>query len=286
VVVLKCLGLAEGNRFLDGNTGSATVGLAPNTELPFTGTHWLVVDVRGPTELVLKCLGHVEGNRFLDGNTALAATGLAPNTDRPFTGTRWEAIDTAPGFFHLRCLGDLEGPRFLDGNTSAGTVGLAPHTDPPFTGTRWEVLDLGPAALPDFLSFETGPIVFAEGIPVGGFAHLTVRRNGSFSFRGHFHNSGAVDFNVSMAWGLKDVGNQLFTFQTSGEMAGTFGPGSRDHDWNDEGNHEALAQRWTALAAGATTTWRAETDVDIFNVTNAMIGAAGLVIGVVALVVA
>ncbi|MER8188520.1 hypothetical protein [Kitasatospora sp. NPDC094015] len=41
-VVLTCLGNVKGPRLLDGRTGNGTVGLAPTTEAPFTGTRWQV----------------------------------------------------------------------------------------------------------------------------------------------------------------------------------------------------------------------------------------------------
>jgi hypothetical protein len=39
---LKCLGDIEGPPWLDGRTGDGTVGLAPNTDPPYTGTKWEV----------------------------------------------------------------------------------------------------------------------------------------------------------------------------------------------------------------------------------------------------
>jgi hypothetical protein len=45
IVILKCLGDIEGPRLLDGRTANATVGLAPTTEGPFTGTGWEVVPI-------------------------------------------------------------------------------------------------------------------------------------------------------------------------------------------------------------------------------------------------
>ena len=90
LVALKCLGNIEGPRFLDGRTGNGTVGLAANTDPPFTGTRWLVVGESTPGQVILKCLGNVDGPRFLDGRTGNGSVGLAPSTDAPFTGTRWE----------------------------------------------------------------------------------------------------------------------------------------------------------------------------------------------------
>ena len=42
IVTLKCLGDINGPRWLDGRTGNGTVGLAPRTDPPFTGTKWEV----------------------------------------------------------------------------------------------------------------------------------------------------------------------------------------------------------------------------------------------------
>jgi hypothetical protein len=36
----ECLGDLPGNRFLDGRTRDGTVGLAPSTDPPFSGTRW------------------------------------------------------------------------------------------------------------------------------------------------------------------------------------------------------------------------------------------------------
>ena len=42
IVALKCLATIEGARWLDGRTGDGSVGLAPTTDAPFTGTKWEV----------------------------------------------------------------------------------------------------------------------------------------------------------------------------------------------------------------------------------------------------
>ena len=91
---MKCLGDIEGPRWLDGRTADGTVGLAPNTNRPFTGTRWQVIQVgyNSPNIVVLKCLGDIEGPRWLDGRTAHGTVGAAPTTEPPFTGTKWEVI--------------------------------------------------------------------------------------------------------------------------------------------------------------------------------------------------
>jgi hypothetical protein len=42
VVILTCQGDIPGPRLLDGRTGDGSVGLAPSTEEPFSGTRWTV----------------------------------------------------------------------------------------------------------------------------------------------------------------------------------------------------------------------------------------------------
>ena len=134
-----CLGSVPGSRYLDGRTGNGTVGLALNSDVPFTGAMWKMLDA-GAGAFSLQSLGSVDGPRFLDGRTRDGSVGLAPNNNQPFTGARWEVIKLQGGVsFSLRCLGDVDGPRFLDGRTGNGTVGLAPNTDPPFSGTHWGI---------------------------------------------------------------------------------------------------------------------------------------------------
>jgi hypothetical protein len=160
IITLKCLGDKPGPRYLDGRTQDGTVGLAPNTNPPFTGTKWLVEYLNpnaGPDQywvynhIFLSCQGTGPGDaRYLDGRTQDGTVGLAPNTNPPFTGTRWHLEyhkdtnpDTYPshaGYF-LHCEGKEPGPRWLDGRTQDGTVGLAPdsNTYKGYTGTRWAI---------------------------------------------------------------------------------------------------------------------------------------------------
>ena len=96
-VALKCLGNVNGPRWLDGRTGNATVGLAPDLNKKFTGTKWSIVRA-GEGIIALKCQGVVDGPRWLDGRTGNGTVGLAPRTDPPFTGTKWE-VQVYPGIF-------------------------------------------------------------------------------------------------------------------------------------------------------------------------------------------
>jgi hypothetical protein len=135
---------ATQNTFLDGRTANATVGLAPNTNPPFTGTRWEAVKVLGtwPPQWWFFCRAnwprppgapyYEPGPRWLDGRTQNSTVGLAPSRGAPFTGTKWEvhhwvASGSLTNLVFLKCLGDVPGPRWLRGFPSRGadgTVGL------------------------------------------------------------------------------------------------------------------------------------------------------------------
>jgi len=144
---LECLGDKPGPRWLDGRTQDGTVGLAPNTQPPYTGTLWTVSVLSDYFNYyAFYCEGTGPGDaRLLDGRTQDRTVGLAPNTQPPYTGTKWHlttniADQPNPDFagYFLYCEGTGPGDaRWLDGRTDAGDVVLSPTTNKPFTGTRW-----------------------------------------------------------------------------------------------------------------------------------------------------
>jgi hypothetical protein len=123
------------NRFLDGVTQNCTVGLAPHTNPPFTGTRWEAVRILGkwPEQFWFFCRGtwprpagapyYEPGCRWLDGRTHNGTVGLAPHRGFPFTGTKWEVQRAFPedqsplgrSLVTLKCLGHLPGARWLRG---------------------------------------------------------------------------------------------------------------------------------------------------------------------------
>jgi hypothetical protein len=147
IITLKCLGDKPGPRYLDGRTHNGTVGLAPHTNPPYTGTKWRVNYVSDYFNYIaLHCEGTGPGDaRWLDGRTQDRTVGLAPNTNPPYTGTKWHLTTNIrnqpnPDFagYFLYCEGTGPGDaRYLDGRTDAGDVVLSPTTNNPFTGTRW-----------------------------------------------------------------------------------------------------------------------------------------------------
>jgi hypothetical protein len=136
------------------------------------------------------------------------------------------------------------------------------------------------------LNFDFSPIVFGGGTPVGGNAHVTLRQDGSFTFFGHFHDSGAPDFNDAIAVAVKDSQNIVYLFQHTGHMSGTFSSGSRDDDWRIDSRDDRIANNWGFISTGSQGHAKSSTSADLTNIVNGLIGSLGTVLGVVGIVVA
>ncbi|KAM0293754.1 hypothetical protein ACHAPM_011495 [Fusarium culmorum] len=141
-----------------------------------------------------------------------------------------------------------------------------------------------PHDLPSYLDFTWTPIIFGNGVPVGGWAHLTIRSDGSYVWSGHFHDSGFPSYDVSIAWGVKDSQNQVYGFTETGHTAGTVEPGSRDHDWNITGRNDAIADRWAFIAAGSTWKASAQSGIDVIVLGKEVKDALGIASTVVSVV--
>jgi hypothetical protein len=126
-------------------------------------------------------------------------------------------------------------------------------------------------------------LTFDGGVPVGGFAHLSLFKSGNCRFTGHFHDSGGTEYNMAVVVTVKDSAGMLYTIPHQGHVSGTFQPGSRDDDWDISVQDDRVANRWSFLAAGSTAHLNKDAHGDLVNLTNTAIGAAGLVIGVIAL---
>lgn len=133
---------------------------------------------------------------------------------------------------------------------------------------------VAPSALPSQLGpFNASSITFNNGVPVGGFAQLTLHSNGGYSFTGHFHDSGAVGYNVELAWVVVDATGVAYTFRHSGHMGGTFTPGSRDDNWANNGSNPAIANGWANLCRSYRWRWQANVNWDVASTLDAVINA-------------
>jgi hypothetical protein len=178
-LAFESLGSVSGPRWLDGRAQDNSVGLAPSTEFPFTGTVW---EVQGNSNagFTFRNHGHLipppppppNTGLFLDGRSQDGSVGLAPTTAGVFTGTLWNIVDAAGGGFNMISQGTAPGPKILDGRTGDGTVGLADTTGGVFTGTRWRIHRLNFHNRLYALDLTTGRI--KRTIEVGGTTGGTV----------------------------------------------------------------------------------------------------------------
>jgi hypothetical protein len=150
-ITLECQSQVQGPKFLDGRTADGTVGLAPNTNPPFTGTRWEAVKVLGTENTFwFFCRAnwprpagapyYEPGPRWLDGRTGNSTVGLAPSRGAQFTGTKWEVIPYGADRIALKCLGTIPGNRYLIGrpsNSQDRRVGLTRYTGN--VNTLWKV---------------------------------------------------------------------------------------------------------------------------------------------------
>lgn len=137
--------------------------------------------------------------------------------------------------------------------------------------------------------FNIGPITFGDGIPVGGNASLTLFKNGTYTFIGHFHDSGAPSYNVQFVWVVVGAGGAALTFEHAGHLAGTFESGSRDNDWTLSGQNDAIAAGWADLARGYNWRWQADVNWEAATAVDQVVSAlktAGTTIAAVVAVVA
>ena len=158
-----------------------------------------------------------------------------------------------------------------------GRVGTFQHGRICWTATTGAWVEMG-ASVPPQLDFTFSPVVL-DAVPVGGFAQLTIRQDGSHVFSGHLHDSGETPYNLSVVCFVKDTLNRAYTFAHSGSMAGTLGSSSRDDDWNVAGVSAAIRANWANLVGG-TSAAGAAANLDIASLGAAVLTALGVVVQV------
>ena len=155
-------------------------------------------------------------------------------------------------------------------SAAACIVGLAPA--------------IASARAPGRLDWDRNPITFRGGVPVGGRMHLTLRQDGSYTFEGHFHNSGFPSYNVAVVYVVKDADNRAYTFTHKGHMAGTVEKGSRNFDWAINGRNPDIAKNWGRLVAGGRGSAKAHTNLDLGPLIRDVKEAIGFVRDVITVV--
>ena len=187
-------------------------------------------------------------------------------------------------------------PETTEATVSAGASGvlMAPEVRAERIAEVWRLLHPeqdalptapAPLAVPEQLGpFTWNPIVFGGGVPVGGWAQLTLFRTGAVNFTGHFHVSGAPSYNVTCTYAVRAGDGTVFTFTRTGRVYGTFESGSRNFDWGDNPTSTAIAADWNNLVASWSWQARAGADIDIGALVDSAVKAVGQAAAVIAII--
>jgi hypothetical protein len=97
-------------------------------------------------------------------------------------------------------------------------------------------------------------VVTPTGTALGGFAELVIRNDGSYTFRGHLHDSGFDSYDFRLNVVLRTAAERFISLAEfeSGSVHGSVGSGSRDHDWEQHATSELLRTQWPSFRDGET----------------------------------
>lgn len=124
----------------------------------------------------------------------------------------------------------------------------------------WSVGPLGQAG--DWREWKAD-IDFNNGVTVQGWSKLRVSAGGAYVFSGHFHNSGTLNYDASIAWVLKSSDGKAVAFTKKGSTSGLLGSGSRNYDWSVAGTDPELAKNFAKIVDGGTVQWKAKSSLDV-----------------------
>jgi hypothetical protein len=104
--------------------------------------------------------------------------------------------------------------------------------------------------LPESRTF-TEQIITPPGTALGGWASITIRNDGSYTFSGHMHDSGFDPYSFGIGVSVRSSDGLIkVAAHKSGAVAGTLGSGSRDFDWEENGKTELIRLFWPELRNG------------------------------------
>jgi hypothetical protein len=100
-------------------------------------------------------------------------------------------------------------------------------------------------------------VTFGAGVAVGGWFDLALTSHGDISFSGHFHDSGADSYDMTLVVVLMTPDGLAYSVTHQGRTHGTFDPGSRDDDWAVNAQSVLIAANWDNQFALAGWRWNA-----------------------------
>jgi hypothetical protein len=160
--------------------------------------------------------------------------------------------------------------------STAPATAAVPVPAPPATGngSSHGTNRTPPSTAADGLTF-SATIGFSGGVPVGGWANLSIFSDGSYNFSGQFHDSGFPSYDTGIVWVFRASNGTAFVFSDGGHVAGTIGSGSRDHFWNASGTNAAIAAAWPAIQQGWNWRWEARVSLDLGGIFSSIASLIG-----------
>ncbi|PEY91040.1 hypothetical protein CN353_23500, partial [Bacillus cereus] len=110
----------------------------------------------------------------------------------------------------------------------------------------------------------TGDFRFGSNNILSGNSNLVIQRNGWFTIRGNFHNSGAPSHGYTFVWAVS-AGDTVYVFAHKGLLHGSFDTGSRNDNWFWSDIIPMNDRIWDKMQLGRNR-WRAASDVTDINV--------------------
>ena len=95
-------------------------------------------------------------------------------------------------------------------------------------------------------------VTFRSGVAIGGWYDVALTPQGDISFSGHFHNSGADNYNTTVAVVLMTPDGLAYSVTHQGNTYGTFHSGSRNDDWVINEKNDMIAKNWDTQFSKAT----------------------------------
>jgi hypothetical protein len=108
------------------------------------------------------------------------------------------------------------------------------------------------------------PLITGDGVALGGHHQVTLHKDGTFRYEGHFRATGWPSYTVSLATRILATDGTVLALAAQGEVHGTNEAGDREHSWTLEGYNPMIALHWADLRH-ATWDHNLQYDVDFFG---------------------
>ena len=202
-------------------------------------------------------------------------------------------IPNSMEFWWIASNGSVQGAFFYDGGNwgryelapagSASTAGgitavsrIPASMELWFVGANGSVQDhyyYDDPVVADVKTFDQG---VTTTIAVGGSAHVVMKKDGSFTFSSHAHDSGFDNISYTVTAAMLTADGIVFTFQHSGHTEGTvaglpFGTPNRDDDFAVGGVNAQITTEWPGVLNGTFKASIAGTD----TLAEGVVGALG-----------